>query len=364
MQRAPNVYGSHLLFATDRTGSRDVWALPVQQGRAEGVPVFVKSNIGLPLAMGMARSGSLYFGVNTSGPSVHVAAFDVEAGTLAPPAEPLQLVGPNRQPDWSPDGKYLAYASRRFNRFNILVIRSVETGELRELRPRLTYLQFPRWAPDGRSVAVQGTDPKGRQGLYRIDVRTAEVSEMVPKASNILWSPEGERIFFHKFDEARKEDTLIERHLASGREREILRVQNLSGLSLSLSPDGRHLAFRTIDRAAKDGVLVVVTIANGQQRELLRVKEPEELGNFTTWTPDGRSIMTTRNPSSQTDLNSQLWIVPVDGAKPTAVKSSFRQARGLRFQPGGNQVAFFTPASTPPEVWVMENFLPVLSGKR
>ena len=59
-----------------------------------------------------------------------------------------------------------------------------------------------QWAADGLSFFTQGTDLKGRQGIYRIDARTAEISSIAvsltskgelqsPKAS-----PDGRMLYY------------------------------------------------------------------------------------------------------------------------------------------------------------------------
>lgn len=82
------------------------------------------------------------------------------------------------------------------------LIRSVETGQTRELRPKLQYFQMPRGAPDGRSVAVQASDLKGRQGIYRVDAQTGDAEAIVLNplgvASPLAWAPDGKRLFYQR----------------------------------------------------------------------------------------------------------------------------------------------------------------------
>jgi len=126
----------------------------------------------------VSASGTLYTGVSLDGRDIHVAAVDFETGTLVgKPVKPIQrFVGSNDWPDWSPDGKSVSYFSRRSvdGRTRVLGIRSVETGQVREVEPKLNYFQSPRWAPDGQSVIVQGQDLKNLGGVFRIDPQTGD----------------------------------------------------------------------------------------------------------------------------------------------------------------------------------------------
>lgn len=132
--------GKHLLFASNRTGAMGVWALPFRDGKAQGVPALVKPDIGPSRSLGITRSGALYFGVQPERSDIYVGSVDFTSGkVLTPPVRTTEeFVGFNVQPDWSPDGKYLAYGSLRdpVNSYiTHLVVRSVDTGQTRELRP-------------------------------------------------------------------------------------------------------------------------------------------------------------------------------------------------------------------------------------
>ena len=49
--------GKHLLFASDRSGSSGVWALPMREGTPQGEPKLIRANIN-PSPLGFTRSGS------------------------------------------------------------------------------------------------------------------------------------------------------------------------------------------------------------------------------------------------------------------------------------------------------------------
>lgn len=364
--------GTHLLFASDRSGSMGLWALSFADGRPQGTPVLIKADIGRPMAMGLTRSGALYYGVALGGRDVYIASFDIGSGeVLSPPVRPIQqFVLMNLSPDWSPDGKYLAYFSNRepvLNRSNVLAIRSMEAGQVRELWPNLNYFNGPRWAPDGRSLTVIGTDQKGRRGIYRIDAQSGETSAIVldqvgRRLGFPQWSPDGKRLFYHVNDNARKDEVNVERDLASGKEPELMRGNDLSGVVPA--PNGRQLAYTTLDRAHKQSMLMILPAEGGQPRELFRLQEPQSFGFGTTeWTPDSRSIVIRKDLSATDDTLSEFWLVPLDGSQPRKLNLNVPHVFDLRFHPKSNQVAF-TAGETKWEVWVMENFLPTLSAAR
>ena len=116
---------------------------------------------------------------------MYTAALDPATGTLlsSPQKVSQPFVGSNSQPDWSPDGQHLAYFRQQGLPIRAsVVIRSVDTGEVRELPRQLSYIQFYRglrWSPDGRSLLVKGKDNKGRWGLYQLDAQTGAVTPLV-----------------------------------------------------------------------------------------------------------------------------------------------------------------------------------------
>ncbi|MDP9225068.1 MAG: hypothetical protein M3P18_14710, partial [Actinomycetota bacterium] len=145
-----------------------------------------------------------YYGVQLSSADIFLASFDPASGDISStPVQPIkQFDGFNQSPEWSPDGKYLAYVSKR-DPLTIspitLVIRSMESGKVvRELKPKLGYLLVPRWSPDGRTFIARDGDLKGRSGIVKIDAATGDGSLVVPNevCSGIpFWASEGTTFF-------------------------------------------------------------------------------------------------------------------------------------------------------------------------
>jgi len=91
-----------------------------------------------------------------------VFVLDIESGNLT------QLTrGPYdcREPEWSPDGKYIAFVSARFEDADFTSVKdvwvvSVEGGEMRKLTSSDAVLRAPSWSPDGKYIACYGHDNK------------------------------------------------------------------------------------------------------------------------------------------------------------------------------------------------------------
>jgi Tol biopolymer transport system component len=359
--------GRHLLFASDRSGTVALWALPITGGRPQGLPELIKTDIPRR-SIGITASGSLYLGAFLGGRDIHIASMDFKAGKLAgTPVKPIQSFhGFNDSPVWSPDGQLLAYHSRRnlTGSDNVLGIYDGETGRLRELRPKLNYFQQPSWAPDGRSLIVSGRDLKDRRGAYRIDLQTGE-AVLVAESAGVRpqLSPDGKKLYSR--NGAMTMPTIAEWDIEAGREKAILRRENLG--PPSLSPDGHIIAAVFQDKATKSTAVVLIPVSGGEPRELWRVTEPESLDmRWVAWMPDGSGVIVSRSSHPVTgDGGGYFWHVPVTTGTPRKIDVGTPVWSGFRFQvhPDAKQMAFVAGVNKQ-EIWVLENFLPRFSAKR
>jgi Tol biopolymer transport system component len=357
--------GKHLLFASDRGATIGLWAVAIADGRPQGPPALMKSDISRG-SLGVSASGSLYTRVALTGRDIQVATVDFETGKLvSQPINPANsFMGFSSNPEWSPDGKYLSYVSNRSQAGGnqVIEIWSAETGQTREIEPRLiNKWRNPYWARDGQSLILDGHDLKNQRGMYRINAQTGEATLIVTGGTFVQWSPDGTRFYYQKNlgTDGISDGNVIsfgERDLASGKEREIIRGKDLG--NLSLSPDGRSIATIYNDRSTKSTVLLLIPVSGGEPRELLRVSQPPLLGPVS-WMPDGRGILTAKTSGA----GSELWSVPIDGGQPRKIDMGVTNFGGFKVHPDGKQIAYLV-GENKEEVWVLENFLPALNAKR
>lgn len=351
--------GKGLLFASERTGSTDIWMLPVGEGRTQGPATLVRKDAGRITPIGFTRKGSFYYAVDTTTVrDIYTAVIDSETGKLVEgPTPALQrYLGHNRFPAWSPDGRLMAYASQRQGG-NVLCIRSLDTQEERELLPKLNIFEWLQWSPDGRTILATGTDRKGRKGLFGIDAQTGEAAEIVliEPARVIwpaLWSRDAQSVIYRGFDG--KASYFMLRNLKTGLETELRRGEVNAP---ALSPDGRQLAF------AENGKVMLMPAEGGDARELPMVPPPGGLRPFVAllWTPDGRHLLLGYADNSSGRI--EIWRTPITGGEPQKTGLSAPLMQGARLHPDGRRIAF-TAGERKFEVWLMENFLPVAGNRQ
>ena len=165
----------NLLFLSDRTGTPDAWLVEFADGRTRGEPRLVRKGLGQITPLGLSREGSFFYRLGSEMIDIAIASIDLEKQALVEPPKilPLPVVGANYQPQWSPDGKYLAFLSNPRSGPGgrskpAIWIRSVDSGETREITTNLQSIARPRWAPDGRSLFVVGNDGKTFLAIYQV----------------------------------------------------------------------------------------------------------------------------------------------------------------------------------------------------
>ncbi len=291
--------GKGIVFASDRSGVYDVWLMQVADGKPVGEPQLIKRDTGPIRPMGFTGEGSFYYSLPADLADVYTATIDPVTGELLePPTKAIrQFEGRNLSPAWSPDGKSLAYVSMRpppgnLRRTGTLVIRSMETGEERELHPEAR-LENLSWSPDGRSILC------GRS-LQIIDAQTGDV---IPSCSPIplievnvdgaAWSHDGESVFYIRMARSGRQPLnriIVTHHLETGKEGELYQGDIWPGLAIS--PDGQWLVFAGVR------TLEAMSVMGGEPRVFHRLQDTENFDLYAmgcasgiAWTADGRYVL-------------------------------------------------------------------------
>ena len=365
--------GKTLVFASDRSGTWDIWAIDVIEGKPQGDPKMIKGDLGAVWPLGFTEKGSFHYLLERRLMDIYTAALDTENKILSPPKKATQrFVGRNVFPEWSPDGKYLSYVSIRkgYDRLSSnspLCIRSMETGAEHEIVPELRYIWGTRWSPDGKFILAVGSEEEGKEGLYKIDPQTGEVASIIQfdfgdRLSEPEWFPDGKKIFYTHKQDKQKEAHIIAYDLETKEKKEIYRGEfNPSYIGgrnaffmhdLALSPDGKLLAFNK----GWSPVLMVVPAEGGEAREVWRMKGKGEQISTIDWMPDGKELIYVSYQLPYRKID-EMWRIAVDGGEPQKLGLSMQRMNWLSVHPDGLQI-IFNSLQRIKDVWMMENFLP------
>ena len=364
--------GNSIVFVSDRGGSYGIWLLQMVDGKPVGEPQLVKRDTGAMYFMRFTQDGSLYYNVDPGQQDVYVASLSPSTGELVAEATKIThtFEGFNSSPAWSPDGKYLAYQSRRWSvprgyGTRVLVILSLETGEERVFPAKGAILERIRWSPDGRSLLCTGISREHYFAL--IDTQTGDVTFIVPRgdfegrARDHEWSQDGKAIFYRR----RWAGSIVRHELETGEEKELQRLKEVQlpegntiswseSTDLIISPDSRQLAFFTWNKDGGKGI-GMIPVEGGEPREIFRLKEGEKFagGGFgLAWSGDG--ILFGRS-SSDGAPGEELWYVPVESGEAQKLLE-VDYLTGIVAHSDGRRIAF-TAGRHDIETWVMENVL-------
>jgi Tol biopolymer transport system component len=313
--------GRRVLFAGDQDGPQELWAVGVEEGRPKGRPQRISAPLGRFLPLGITDAHELFLGVRKGASDVYVAAADAARAARRAGG---RFAGRNSGPAWSPDGKRLAYLSRRGTEnfgqdARAIVVLDIATGSEREIPAHMAHIDRISWSPDGLALLASGSDGRGRGGLFAVRVADGATTPVVAeheapfRGFEAAWAPDGRSVFYLRAD-----SELRQRRLADGAEVTVLRAAAM-----------RHLAVN------RQGDVVAVGIGgNAIRLTPLRGGEASRLIPFSGLTELAWS------GELYAGRGSELWAVPVDGSPPRRLPMPPNRLPGISFSPDGRSIAF------------------------
>ena len=242
--------GKRLYFSSNRGGSTNIWRVAIDEksGVVLGQPEAVTTIGAATSALYLSLSGDgrrLAYVAQEEIRNLRKVSFDPSAGKTA--SEPVSVTRGSMQlwfPDASPDGEWLACYSMG-NQRHILIMRTDGSG-LRDLTDDSFRHYWPRWSPDGKRIAFSSR----RSGNFELWVINRDGSGLqqltqAQGAHYSPWSPDGRMIAYSIHTP--KNDCVIVQPDKAWNEQKLEYLPPLSDSSLSFegwswSPDGKRLA--------------------------------------------------------------------------------------------------------------------------
>ena len=243
-------------------------------------------------------------------------------------------------PVWSPDGRHIAFASKRDGNFEIYVMDS-DGNNPRRLTNDPASDTFPVWSPDGRHIAFASKRDDFEIYVMDSDGNNPRNLTNDPASDTFpVWSPDGRHIAFTSVRDGNVEIYVMG---SDGSNPRNLTNNATSDTSPVWSPDGRHIAFASLHGDNYDGTFEIhVMGSDGSNPRRLTTS-----GGFSpSWSPDGRHIAF----ASKRDGTFEIHVMDSDGSNPRNLTNGW----GVRWSPDGRHIAFGSDFDGNPEIYVME----------
>jgi Tol biopolymer transport system component len=192
----------------------------------------------------------------------------------------------DRYPNYSPDGKRIAFSSDRLGAEEIWIL-DLESrrSERLELTGEDLGVNTAYWSPDGKRLAVARFFANGKQAVWVAATDGSQADEVVPAAPGVDAGP--------------------------------------------FSSDGTQLLYNA--RTEGWSQLFVLDLTSRQRRQLTRSPGDKRV---TTWSPDGRWIAFSSNATGTT----QLWRIPFEGGKAEMLTSGSERMYHPFYSPDGRWI--------------------------
>jgi len=224
-------------------------------------------------------------------------------------------------PDWSPDGKEIIYVKDA----NIYKI-NVETKEIRQLTTWGDCF-FPDWAPNGVRIAFDTghDDPKGAHMLWLMDTNGTNFKDISIHGTGewreAEWSPSGNRLAHIRYIGVTFREIFVMD--SSGQNSVRLTNNQVDDYHPAWSPDGSKIIYVSATHIANEMPdYFVHNIWVMDTKGTDKTQLTWEYGNYNgaynpTWSPDGNQIAYVKGESfekkNEIEIIYNLWMMDADG---------------------------------------------------
>ncbi len=212
-------------------------------------------------------------------------------------------------PDFSPDGTRIAFASARTGSLDVYVM-DADGSNTRRVTTADGNQSQPSWSPDGSRIAYQSDQDgdhiyvMGSDGTGARRVTKDLAPEIEPS-----WSPDGRWIAYsRRLPGTEIRELWVVHPDGSGRRRLTARAEAAYGPAWS--PDGKTIAFASKQETGRFEIFVIGVDGKGFRRVTFSTEDAFE----PAWSPDGKTIAFSRGGS--------LVSVDPSGGHPTVLTGS------------------------------------------
>lgn len=357
--------GDSIWFVSDRGGSQSIWRVGVHRGKAADAPQRLRGPLPRVLLIGATRSGDVFFGLRKGAAQLYSQDWGPSSGSVSSAAVPMYeevLAGDRLLPVFAPDGEGIAFLAQvgtenQGRGHQAVVLQSIESGQSEPLSTRLAFVQAMRFAPDGASLLLSGSDRRGRSGLFLHDRQTGRTRPLELVDTHSVegipgsFSSSGKSVFLAVSGPLSGRLDLVERSLeGDGGQRLIGSLpRGKRVIDITASPNSRQIALAWASRGASGGATLAMVDARGGPLEPILTLPQGELTDVA-WDPGGAQLLV----GTRGHAGARLWLVSATGDSMTEVPSPKDRRPGLSFSPDGKRLAY-AAGRTQQEVWVLQH---------
>jgi len=279
-------------------------------------------------------------------------AHNVWVVSTAPGSQPRQLTqtGHDTRPQWSPDGKTIAFLSSREGAPQVYVM-PAQGGNAKKITSLSTGADNEKWSPDGRSIAfTSGVFPDcPDDACNRARDDAAEKSKVKARAYDHLLF----RHWVHWSDGKRSHLFLVAatggtpRDLTPHADYDVPPDERGDPNDFNFSPDGKELCFTAVtdrpEAISTNGDLFLVPTTGGEPK---RITTNPGFDGHPAYSPDGRFIAyhSQKTPEYESDRWRLMLYDRATGTQIEAAPSFDRSADEIAWSPDSKKI-FFTATS-------------------
>jgi Tol biopolymer transport system component/DNA-binding winged helix-turn-helix (wHTH) protein len=232
--------GNEIIYCSNRDGIPRLWRIGLQSGATPRQVPSVGPDSYLPA---VSARGRLVYVHGDRDINIWRQQLSSGSGVLDAPVSLIASTARDSSPDYSPDGKLIAFQSARSGNAEIWLCGS-DGGRCRPLTSFNGPLTgTPRWSPDGKQIAFDSA-AAGPFNIYVMDADGGIPRRMVDPADGFApsWAHDGKWIYFTSLRTDRSE---IWKRSSSGGA--AIQVTRNGGFTAFESPDGQSLYYMKLD---------------------------------------------------------------------------------------------------------------------
>jgi Tol biopolymer transport system component len=353
--------GSRVAFLSSEGGGGNrhaqIWIVPLS---GNGKPAAPPTKFALPgqtasLLSGWTRDDKI--GVLLPSPQQHALYVVPATGGKASQLTPKDAW----MPSWTPDGRAIYFDGVHGG--DMAAIERIPTGGGDVVRVPIDkeyeYLQpkYPHGglsvSPDGRSLCFAGFYYRGTgtAGIFTVPVKGGTPTRLAgseKRDSEATWSPDGRQIAFIRIEEGQFPDIFVMQSDGGQVRRLTTREDSVYEASIRWSPNGDLIAF-----FGRDDTLRVIPVGGGASRTLVSKVGGGLRWCGIAWSPDGNTLAYVSK--------DRLYKIPREGGTPIVVETGLEAlVSKIAWSPDGKSIAFTAAIGGEHELWLMEDFLPLV----